>query len=290
MIPILLFGAFGVGLSLFSAHWSAAWADQIGVHQPVYIQDCPSCPQMAVVPAQTIQLGSDHGRPEEAPAYMFTLGNPIAVSVTEVTFDQWQPCVDADVCPFIERDNGWGRSTRPVIRMTYAEAVSYADWLSGITKQTYRLPTESEWEIAARAGATTRYSWGHKMLPGYAHCRFCDQTDLTHLNSTWLHQTVPVGSLTPNTYGLYDMVGNVWEWTSVCWTPTHQQTGTAKSTDCKNHAVRGGSWYFFGVVAGSPARSAQVANLGSYDIGIRLVRELTQQDIEALPKSFLLKP
>ena len=122
------------------------------------------------------------------------------------------------------------------------------------------------------------------MEPGHAHCRHCDKLDLTRFmqasgEDKGIHKTIPVATLKPNKYGLFDMFGNVWEWTNSCWYENPKQTIDLNSR-CQLRAVRGGSWYFFGVVAGSPARAPQYANQGSYDIGIRLVRSVSDEVIK----------
>ena len=102
-------------------------------------------------------------------------------------------------------DNGWGRGKRPVINVSWQDAVDFATWLSKKNKRTFRLPTEAEWEYAAKAGTSTPYWWGHKLLPGMAVCNAC--------GSDWDGKsTAPVGSTKPNPWGVYDMNGNVWEW------------------------------------------------------------------------------
>ena len=249
-----------------------------------YFRDCDTCPQMAIVPAQTINLGTDDGRPREGPRYSFKLRHALAFSRTEVTFDQWAECVADDVCPVITRDNGWGRGNRPVIRTSYADATRYTGWLSKLTNQSYRLPSEQEWEVAARAGTNTRYPWGEQMEPGHAHCRHCDKSDVTRFmqaggKDKGVHKTIPVATLQPNKYGLFDMFGNVWEWTSSCWHNAPKQS-IGLNSRCQQRSVRGGSWYFFGVVAGSPGRAPQYANQGSYDIGIRLVRPMSDEEVK----------
>ncbi len=236
--------------------------------------DCQGCPSLVIVPAQSIALGTDAPRKGEIKTYFYTLAHPFAMMQTEVTFDLWEHCVQAGHCPRIENDRGWGRGQRPVIDVTWQDAQVYGAWLSALTGQVYRLPTENEWEVAARAGAVTRYSWGDTMEAGYSQCRFCN-----HLGpikgkkkTAWTHKTVPVASYRPNAYGLYDMVGNVWEWTATCWSSVSAQPSSVEP--CKSRVVRGGSWYFYGVVGGSPARTKEYHHLRSYDVGFRLVREL----------------
>lgn len=147
-----------------------------------------------------------------------------------VTFQDWDACVvDGGCNGYHPSDKEWGRATRPVINVSWNDAQAYIKWLSNKTGNTYRLPTEEEWEIAARAGTTTDYYWG--IFP------FGDSTNSVNANcngcgSKWDNRTTaPVGSFKPNGYGLYDMSGNVWQWTDSCW-----------DGDCNFRVLRGGSW------------------------------------------------
>ena len=115
-----------------------------------------------------------------------------------------------------------GRGRRPVINVSQEDARSYAKWLSVQTGRRYRLPSQVEWEYAARAGTITPYSWGDEIGRNRANCEGCD--------SKWDNRrTAPVGRFEPNGFGLYDMHSNVWEWVEYCW-----HNGYAM--------VRGGSW------------------------------------------------
>jgi formylglycine-generating enzyme required for sulfatase activity len=102
-------------------------------------------------------------------------------------------------------DQGWGRGNRPVINVSWYEATAYAKWLSQQTGQQYRLPTEAEWEYAARAGKTTKYWWGNQIGSNKANCSNSSCGDR-------FKYTAPVGSFAPNPFKLYDTAGNVWEW------------------------------------------------------------------------------
>jgi len=137
--------------------------------------------------------------------------------------------------------------------LTYNDAKAYADWLVSKTGQQYRLPTEVEWEYAARAGSSTDYAWGNDIGNNLANCGWC--------GSAWSNQSAsPVGSFQANKYGLYDMVGNVWEWTQK----------TAGQSDV---AVRGGAWNFAPSLARSPTRLILTTDFRANYIGFRLVRE-----------------
>ena len=131
---------------------------------PVF-RDCEVCPQMVVVPAGSYMMGSpaseEGRRDEEGPRHRVTIGYSLAVGVYEVTFDEWDACVEAGECwGYRPSDEDWGRGSRPVINVSWDEAKDYARWLSSETGEAYRLLSEAEWEYVARAGTTTVGYWG----------------------------------------------------------------------------------------------------------------------------------
>ena len=202
------------------------------------------CPQMVVAPAGSFQMGSpatEAGhQPSEEPQHPVTIAKPFAVSKYEVTFDEWDACVEYGDCPPGVTDSGWARGRQPVINVTWDDAKRYAAWLSKVTGRPYRLLTEAEYEYATRAGSTTAYPWGDEIGRDNANCREC--------GSRWDNmQTAPVGSFAANGFGLFDMVGNVWEWVEDCLSENYRDApadGSAALTgrNCKNRIVRGGSW------------------------------------------------
>lgn len=173
-------------------------------------------------------------------------------SRSEITFDQWQVCVTAGACRGGQDDHGWGRGTRPVINVNWADAHAYARWLSTVSGHSCRLPTEAEWEQAASGGSTTAYWWGDTPASGMANCRDC--------NPQPIYGSMPAGSFPANPYGLVDMNGNVWEWTEDCWNGA-----------CAQRVIKGGSWYYYSANATVRARSRNDAALGSYNIGVRVL-------------------
>ena len=158
---------------------------------------------------------------------------------TEVTWDMYQPCIDAGVCNRAH-DSGWGKGSRPVIHVSYTDIVEdYIPWLNALTGLTFRLPSEAEWEYAARAGSTTGYSWGNAKGSNNANCADC--------GSRWdFKQTAPVKSFRPNAFGFYDMHGNVWEWTADYWNDDYYGAPDDGSSwlrgDGSRRVLRGGSW------------------------------------------------
>jgi hypothetical protein len=174
----------------------------------------------------------------------------------EVTFAEWDACVADGGCNgYSPPDEGWGRGRRPVINVSWNDAQTYVQWLSQRTGRRYRLLTEAEWEIAARAGTTTEYSWGgdypvcDENAPNGAN--FFDCVD---------NRTRPVGSFRPNGFGLYDVHGNVWEWF---------QDGRSWS-----RALRGGSWGNVPQVLSSAFRFTINPTVRYNYVGFRLARDL----------------
>ena len=170
-----------------------------------------------------------------------TISQPFAVGKYEVTFAEWDACVADGGCGgHRPEDSGWGRGRRPVINVSWDDAKAYVRWLNRKTGKQYRLPSEAEWEYAARAGTTTRYNWGDDIGRNRANCANC--------GSRWdLKQTAPVGSFAANPFGLHDVHGNVWEWVEDCRSGNYKGAPTDASAwtdgDCSSRVLRGGSWF-----------------------------------------------
>ncbi len=204
-----------------------------------------------------------------------TIARPFAVAKFALTFDEWDACAAHGDCAQHVSDSGWGRGRRPVINVSWDDAQTYVKWLSRITGKTYRLLSEAEYEYAARAGTETAYPWGDEIkLNGkaMANCNGC--------GSQWDgKQAAPVGSFAANRFGLYDMVGNVWEWTEDCWNPNYQGAPADGSPwtsgDCNPRVVRGGSWVDFPDGLRSAYRYWYASANRSYGLGFRVARTLT---------------
>lgn len=177
----------------------------------------------------------------------------------EITFDDWDACVAAGACEGGRNDHGWGRGTRPVINVTWHQAASYASWLGSARGLTCRLPSEAEWELAARGGKATAFWWGDDPKPGMANCRDC--------NPKPVYGSTPSGTFPANPFGLWDMNGNVWEWTADCF---DRQRDEADSAACESKTIKGGSWYYFSRNMRPEARAGNRAEAGSYNIGFRV--------------------
>ena len=208
-------------------------------------QDCDVCPKMVVVPAGDFWMGSPESEKErdgdEGPRHKVTIADPFAISKYEVTFEQWDACAEAGGCNgYRPDDQGWSRGSRPVINVSWWDAKAYAEWLSRKTGQSYRSPSEAEWEYAARAGTITRYSFGDAITP----------KDANYAESK-IGKTAEVGAYPKNPWGLYDMHGNVWEWVEDVWHDSYNGapvdgsawTDGGGNFSSRGRVVRGGSWY-----------------------------------------------
>ena len=199
--------------------------------------DCEDCPKMIVIGAGNYMMGSNTGKANEKPPHNVTISEFI-ISETEVTFAQWNACLADKVCTHIPVNDGLIRDNQAVMRVNMDDINQYLKWLNDKYSRKYRLPSEAEWEYAARAGTTTVYSWGDDVGNNNASCIGCTTgVDNNIINA--------VKNYSPNAFGLYDMHGNVWEWTADCW---HANYFGAPSDNlpwepngCTQFTVRGGS-------------------------------------------------
>ena len=217
--------------------------------------ECSAFPEMVVIPAGSFMMGSpktEKGRYEdEGPRHKVVIPHPFALGKFPVTFDEWDACVADGGCNgYMPEDAGWGRGRRPVINVSWEDAQSYVQWLNSKVRRLqtvssgsdgpYRLPSEAEWEYAARAGTTTRYWWGNDIGKNNANC---DRGGTKWDN----RQTAPVGSFAANPFGLHDVHGNVWEWVQDHYHDNYTgapANGSAWATyGCIGRVIRGGSWY-----------------------------------------------
>ena len=196
---------------------------------------------MVLIPTGEFMMGSPDGQgdTDEHPAHKVRFSKPYAIARYETTFEEYDRFAKA-TGRRLPDDNGWGRGRRPVINVSWQDAKDYAAWLSQETGKPYRLPTEAEWEYAARSG-------GHRDIWAGT----SEESELKHYAVYGAKQTEPVGGKKPNGLGLSDMSGNVWEWVEDCWHGTYQGApkdgtawGQAGGGDCGLRVVCGGSWYF----------------------------------------------
>jgi formylglycine-generating enzyme required for sulfatase activity len=241
----------------------AAAAEQV-------IRDCPDCAELVVLPAGTFQMGSNEHLPFERPRHAVTISRPFAIGRREVTFDEWDACVSGGGCSYRPADRGWGRGQRPVINVSWDDAQQFIAWLSAKTGKSYRLPTEAEWEYAARAGTTTPFTWGAEVGTGRAACAGCGAVAAT--------TTTPAGSFAPNPFGIVDMAGNAAEWVQDCWHDSYRGApadGSAwVSAQCRERVLRGGSFSSEPTYIRSTARFKYDADVRYYANGFRVARDV----------------
>ena len=228
-------------------------------------------PEMVVIPAGRFRMGCVSGLAcidDELPVHDVTIPQAFAVSKYEVTFEDY----DRYTYPNRVNDEGWGRGRRPVINVSWNDAQDYVEWLSAQTGHTYRLLSEAEWEYVARAGSSTRYSWGNDIGSNRANCAGC--------GSQWDDdRTAPVGSFPPNAFGVHNMHGNVEEWVEDCRNDSYAGAPTDgsawRSGDCEWRSLRGGSVYGIWRNLRSASRSGWPTGFRYINLGFRVARTLT---------------
>ena len=276
MLPTIKFRGLFLGcLTLVVTFGAPELASAPAPEEIFRFRDCPNCPEMVVIPAGQFRMGDLNGGGEayEKPVHEVRIAKPFALGRHEVTFAEYDRYAQATGREKPD-DRGWGRGNRPVINVSWQDAQGYVKWLSQETGQRYRLPSEAEWEYAARAGSTTKYFWGNS--PSGRHANAGE-------NNGWpsdgYEYTAPTGSFIPNQFGLYDMSGNVWEWVEDCWHDNYQGAPVDGSAwvsggDCDRRVLRGGS--IFDIPAGvrSANRAWNGAAYRSTYLGFRLARTL----------------
>ena len=213
-------------------------------------RDCAACPEMMRIPAGSFVMGSPESEPRrfsrEGPQHRVSVP-AFAMGRYGVTFAEWDECVADGGCNGYQPDDvGWGRGDRPVIKVSWGNAQSYIVWLNSKVPGTlYRLPSEAEWEHAARAGTTTPFWWCDTITPDQANY---DGSYAYNGGKTgqYRSKTVPVGSFEANKFGLYNVHGNVWEWVQDSWHGTYDGAPTDGSIwsggNSRRKVACGGSW------------------------------------------------
>lgn len=274
-------------------------------------KDCEDCPEMVALPAGDFLMGSPesesgHQDVEGLPRRVI-IGNRVAIGKFEITVDQFSSFVIAtgmkvsDHCRVIVGSDrvppAWAQTEasfrhpgfktgglHPVVCVSWHEAQAYAAWLQRRTGKPYRLPTEAEWEYAARAGTKTRYSFGddETMLCDYA--KFADFGSQFGWRDACRSELVafgpaPVGSFRPNPWGIFDTHGNAWEWVQDCWTPDASKIPTDGSAfmqpkGCEEGVTRGGSFAAPSQRVRSAMRAPAPTAIHNYNIGFRVALSL----------------
>ena len=247
----------------------------LGSERGAVVRDCDRCPELVMVPAGAFRMGdlTGGGDADELPVREVTIPRPFAIARYETTFAEWDACVAAGACRRGVSDIGLGRGRRPVILVTWRDAMDYADWLSRLTGEAYRLPSEAEWEYAARAGSATRFPWGDAVGRGHANCEEC--------GVPWDDpRTAPVGSFPANAFGIHDLVGNVYEWVADCGRETYAGAPSDGSVwepgdgTCEWRMMRGGSWCSL-PRASRPANRVRVPDIfHDIHVGFRVAKSL----------------
>ena len=227
--------------------------------------------EMVEIPGGTFRMGDLGGdeRAQELPVHSVTVPS-FWMGKHEVTFSQWDACVADGGCSHSPGDSGSGRGNRPVIGVSWHDIQEFIVWLRTRTGGGYRLPTESEWEYAARAGSESEYTWGDEIGVNRANCRGC--------GSQWDDdRTAPVGSFPANVWGLHDIHGNVWEWTEDCvnydgYEGAPSDGSAWLSGHCSERVIRGGSWNNFPGLLRSSFRLRDTRSIRSSLLGFRLAR------------------
>jgi formylglycine-generating enzyme required for sulfatase activity len=304
----------------FSAVWGATFLlggttlpgprPGLGEQQTVF-QDCETCPEMVVLPAGDFMMGSpasELGRVDvEGLPRRVIIPKRIAIGKFEVTVEQMsifmtetgmtiggscRRLVNPERPPptwsapegSLEHPGYEITGSHPAVCISWHEAQSYVAWLQRRTGKPYRLPTEAEWEYAARAGAATRYSFGNDENTLCVYARFADLSsqfgwhDACH-SELVAYGAAPVGSLKPNPWGIFDMHGNAWEWVEDCWTPNPLEIpvdGSAFSRpgNCEMGVMRGGSFSSSSLMVRSAIRSPMRTAQHYFNVGLRVALTL----------------
>jgi formylglycine-generating enzyme required for sulfatase activity len=201
-------------------------------------------PEMVCIPPGKFIMGSPADEPgrvsDEGPQHEVDIAYSFEIGRYEVTFAEYAAFAEATNRK-LPSDRKWGRGRRPIIDVKLNDARAYVKWLSERTGKKYRLPTEAEWEYAARAGSQTAYWWGNELGRENAACEGCSKQTIM--------KTMPVGSFNPNYFGLYDTAGNVTEWVEDDWHANYRNApadGSAwkgsNDAKCNRGVIRSGAW------------------------------------------------
>ena len=293
---------------LFTLAVSATASAQEHLKPGETFRNCAECPEMVVIPAGSFMMGSPPSEPErydnEGPRHRVTIPQAFALGKHEVTRAEFAVFVrdtghKARGCYVYDgkegkydgykdwRDPNFSQSERdPVVCMNWDDAKAYVRWLARKTGQAYRLPSESEWEYAARAGSTTARYWDEAVDRACGHGNVYDRTSNSDNEFTWAHhdcrdgygKTAPVGSFRANEFGLHDVLGNVWEWVEDCYEKTYDlapRDGSAwVGGKCEGRVSRGGSWAGLPRALRAAYRGGAVTGIRGFASGFRIARTL----------------
>ena len=245
-------------------------------------KECEACPELVVVPAGSFAMGSPGSERErdatEGPQHEVTFAHQFAVGKFAVTFDEWDACVAGGGCAgYKPSDDNWGRGRRPVINVSYNDIRAYLTWLSRKTGRNYRLLSEAEHEYVARAGTTSPFWFGTNITTKQANYNGAARTSYGPPGDN-LQKTVPVDWFEPNPFGLYQVVGNSWDWLDDCHHDNYRGAPTDGSAwltgDCNRRELRGGGWASEAKYLRSAARGWFKSETRYNDSGLRVARTL----------------
>jgi formylglycine-generating enzyme required for sulfatase activity/class 3 adenylate cyclase len=210
-------------------------------------------PEMKMLRGGSFTMGSNDDVTEK-PTHQVTI-KPFAIALYPISIREWNECAAAKACAFAAT----GKDDAPVTNVSWSDAKQFVAWLAAATRKAFRLPSEAEWEYAARGGTQTKYWWGDQFQFGMANCKNC--TDIPAAE-----QPVKIGSFKPNPFGLYDMGGGVDQWVEDCWHKNYQGAPADGSawveSECGSHVIRSGSWR-------NDARYVRPSNRDGYDTNVR---------------------
>ena len=283
---------------------AAAPAAGASVQQP--LRDCAACPFMTVIPAGRFRQGVPDedraGLAAERPQHLVVFAHPLAVAVSDVTVGQYAAFAAAthrevNGCDVYDgdwrhrnsasyKDPGYPQSDmHPVTCVSFNDAIAYTKWLSRQSGRAYRLPSAAEWEYAARGGGSASMPWDAGGANACASANVADETAGQQYPgwSTFgcrdgFVYTSPVGSFPANGFGLRDMLGNLLQWTQDCWHSSYtgaSAEGAARvDGDCREHELRGGSWFSAPPVVRTSHRNHFAAGYRTSSVGFRVVRDV----------------
>ncbi len=211
-------------------------------------------PDMVSLPGGSFAMGSNDDITEK-PVHQVAI-KPFAIGKHPVAVREWNECAEAKACGFMVT----GKEDAPVADVSWKDAKTFTAWLAQVTGKSYRLPSEAEWEYAARGGTQTKYWWGDQFRSGMVNCKNC-------LDGAVAEQPMKIGSLKANPFGLHDMGGSVHQWVEDCWHKNYQGAPSDGSPwlidgDCSARVIRSGSWR-------NDMSSARPASRDRYDVGVR---------------------
>src|SRR5215475_5940807 len=290
-------------------------SEECGLKPTDAFKECENCPEMVMVPAGEVLMGSNTGdidsglaAANEGPQHRAVVKQPIAIGRFEVTRDQFAAFVKSsgyevsERCFTLENSQPQERANRsylnpgfiqngdhPAVCITWEDAKAYVQWLAQKTGKPYRLLSEAEFEYVARAGSASRFGVGDNPAELCKFANGADRTaktaglppDVAYLNcSDGFPFTAPVGSFAPNAFGLYDVIGNVWEWTEDCfygdYLTASAESAARNETACTSRTVRGGDWFSTQASLRPAARAKASVDAHYDDIGFRVARTLAQ--------------